>query len=176
MPIKDISQLRLEKATAPPDLEEFEEDELTSPAIEPEGDSSIEGLENGDDSDLPLLAEETTDEGDTEGDLHYSSPDNPDQDEDEELIANIKKLILAYLDVVNLPSDTQFHALADALGIEPSDLETIAFDLLHEETADTSTQDDTFGPGYQTADGTDGMSDGVEELDFDDSQLDLLDL
>lgn len=100
--------------------------------------SAGEGVEEEDDSidldDIDLQSD--TEEDEDEGGFLDEAPEEEEDDQededsqDENNLANLYDLLTAYFKVNEAPTDPEFHALAQSIGMDPDDLEAIVYKVM----------------------------------------------
>ena len=125
MPIKLYAST---KVLSKQDPESLADDELAR--ISAGGDDE----EDSDDSvDLETLDVESDAEGDEGGFLDEDDSEEEESEEDEEdqnNLANLYDLLTAFFKINESPTDPEFHALAQAIGMEPDDLEAVVYKVM----------------------------------------------
>ena len=125
MPIKLYAST---KVLSKQDPESLADDELAR--ISAGGDDE----EDSDDSvDLETLDVESDAEGDEGGFLDEDDSEEEESEEDEEdqnNLANLYDLLTAFFKINESPTDPEFHALAQAMGMEPDDLEAVVYKVM----------------------------------------------
>ena len=128
MPIKLYAST---KVLSKQDPESLADDELARISAGGDDEEDSDDSVNLDTLDVESDAEDDEggflDEDDSEDE---SEEESEEDEEDQNNLANLYDLLTAFFKINEAPTDPEFHALAQAIGMEPDDLEAVVYKVM----------------------------------------------
>ena len=129
MPIKLYAST---KVLSKQDPESLADDELARISAGGDDEEDSDDSVNLDTLDVESDAEDDEggflDEDDSEDDSEEE--ESEEDEEDQNNLANLYDLLTAFFKINEAPTDPEFHALAQAIGMEPDDLEAVVYKVM----------------------------------------------
>lgn len=113
---ESLADDELARISAGGDDEEDSDDSVDLDHLDVESDADAEDDEGG-----------FLDEDDSEDE---SEEESEEDEEDQNNLANLYDLLTAFFKINEAPTDPEFHALAQAIGMEPDDLEAVVYKVM----------------------------------------------